>query len=93
MFFRGSRYANVPTHQIVDEKGRSVLYKKTRFIQQPKFRQPHPVSQQDRADLVAYAYLHDAERFWRICDLNYALWPDDLFAVPGCMIKIPTSED
>ncbi len=92
MFFKGSRYANVATI-VKDDNGRQVRCKKTRFITQPKERRPHHVAQQDRLDLLAHAYLREPERFWRICDLNYALWPDDLLAVAGRTIKIPSPEE
>ena len=92
MFFKGSRYANVET-VVKDDHGRLVRYKKTRFITQPKMRRTHQVSQQDRLDLVAHAYLRDPEKFWRICDLNDALWPDDLLAVAGRTIKVPAPEE
>jgi hypothetical protein len=92
MFFKGSRYANVETIT-KDENGRLVRYKKTRFITQPTRGGTHHVSQQDRLDLLAHARLREAERFWRICDLNYALWPDDLLAVAGRTILIPTPEE
>jgi hypothetical protein len=92
MFFKGSRYANVGT-VVKEDNGRSVRHKKTRFITQPKLLRTHHVSQQDRLDLIAHAYLRDPERFWRVCDLNYALWPDDLLAVAGRPIKIPTAEE
>ncbi len=92
MFFKGSRYANVETIE-KEENGRLVRYKKTRFITQPRPGRTHHVSQQDRLDLLAHAHLREAERFWRICDLNYALWPDDLLAVPGRTIKMPAAEE
>ena len=93
MFFKGSRYANVPTNVVTDAQGRPVRYKKTRFITPPKSRRTHHVSQHDRLDLIAHAHLRDPERFWRICDLNLALWPDDLLAVAGSTIQIPTAEE
>jgi hypothetical protein len=92
MFFKGSRYENVETIT-KDENGRLVRYKKTRFITQPKPGRAHHVSQQDRLDLLAHARLREPERFWRICDLNYALWPDDLLAVPGRAIGMPAPEE
>jgi hypothetical protein len=93
VFFKGSRYAGVGTGVVAGEDGRLRRYKKTRFIRQPRPGRLHPVSQQDRLDLIAHAHLHDAERFWRVCDLNFALWPDDLLAVPGRTIAIPTGEE
>jgi len=35
----------------------------------------------------------DAERFWRICDANVAMWPEDLVSEPGRVIGIPASEE
>ena len=45
----------------------------------------------DRLDLVAFRYFQDPEQFWRICDANGALWPDDLLE-PGNVLLIPASE-
>jgi hypothetical protein len=69
-----------------------VSYKKTRFIDQPVAQRTHVVSQGDRLDLIAYRNFRDAERFWRICDCNYAVRPEDLLALPGRRILIPDSE-
>jgi hypothetical protein len=93
MFFKGSRYEKVDTNTIAAPDGRTYLYKKTRFIGPATPRQAHVVSDNDRLDLIAQTAFQDPERFWRICDANYALWPDDLLAVPGVNILVPDAEE
>jgi hypothetical protein len=97
MFFKGSRYANVSEHEITDAKGRVIRYKKIRFIpetkpQRVRLRVGHTVSQGERLDHIAHRYYRDSERFWRICDVNRVMWPDDLVAEAGRTILIPPSE-
>jgi len=93
MFFKGSRYAKVLEHQFTDASGRSIVYKRVRFTPRTEARRGHRVNQGERLDHLAHRYYRDAERFWRICDANDALWPDDLTAVPGALVGIPAAED
>ena len=92
MFFKGSRYADVDEHEITDDQGRVVRYKGMRFIPETPARMGHRVAQGERLDHIAHRYYQDAERFWRVCDANRAMWPDDLVAEPGEVILIPPSE-
>lgn len=92
MFFRKSRYADVDDHYITDQKGRAIRYKKIRIIPETKARVAYQVNQGDRLDLIAFKYYRDPERFWRICDANLAMWPEDLVSKPGKKILIPPSE-
>ncbi len=92
MLFKGSRYAKVDIHEISNEKGRVIRYMKVRFIPETRAREAHTVRQEERLDHIAHTYFRDPERFWRICDANCAMWPDDLVRVPGKMILIPPSE-
>ena len=92
MFFKGSRYATVEKHQITDSKGRVFPYKKIRFIPETKAQGTHTVRQSERLDHIAHQYYRDPERFWRICDANAVLWPDDLIAEEGKAIRIPPAE-
>ena len=92
MFFKGSRYANVGEHALVDERGRVVRYKKIRFIPTVEARLPHRFIAGERLDLLADRYFHDAERYWRICDANPCMHPDELEAEPGRVLLIPPSE-
>jgi hypothetical protein len=45
----------------------------------------------DRLDRIAWDQFRDPERYWRVCDANDALWPDDVLA-EGRIIDIPTAE-
>lgn len=93
MFFKGSRYENVETNFIKDDKGREIKYKKVRFTPKTEALQGHMVVQGDRLDNLAYQFFDDPERFWKICDANLAMWPDDLLAEIGRIILIPSTED
>lgn len=91
MFFKGSRYEKLPTATYTDSSGRTITYVTTRYIPPTPAFIGHSVSSEDRLDLIAFQYLQDSERFWRICDANLATWPDELL-VPGAVIAIPPSE-
>ncbi|HUM81005.1 MAG TPA: hypothetical protein PLQ38_04425 [Methanothrix sp.] len=93
MFFKGSRYERVESHSITDESGSVITYKKVRFISETHARMGHLVVQGDRLDNIAHRYYKDPERFWRICDANLAMWPDELVAEAGRIILIPPSEE
>lgn len=93
MFFKGSRYARVGEHQIVNAQGRVIRYKTIRFIAESPAQMGHRVYQGERLDRIAHRYYQDSERFWRICDANRAMWPDDLVAEIGRVLHIPPSED
>jgi hypothetical protein len=92
MFFKGSRYAKVEDATITTAEGREVTYKKTRFIPPTVGRFGHVLNEGERLDHIAWRYYRDAERFWRICDANAALWPDDLLDEAGQTIVVPPSE-
>jgi hypothetical protein len=91
MFFKGTRYEKVDTNQITDSTGRVIVYKKTRFIPITTGVVSYTVKQDDRLDQIANRSFRDPQRFWRICDANDAMWPDDLTAV-GRKLEIPPSE-
>ena len=92
MFFKGSRYADVQEAEFTDGQGRVICYKRIRLIPETDTQLVHAVGQGERLDQIAYQYYRDPERFWRICDANYATWPDDLVAEPERRIVIPSSE-
>ena len=92
MFFKGSRYADVPTHEATAADGTIVRYKKVRFIPPTRAVRGHTITEGDRLDNIAYRHFRDPERFWRICDANLAMWPADLVASAGETILIPKSE-
>jgi hypothetical protein len=89
MFAPNSRYAAVPNAIYTDPNGREIPYKRLRPILDAPIQQPHGVVQGDRLDLLAFRYYDDPEQFWRICDANGALLPDDLTAEVGRRLIIP----
>jgi len=91
MFFKGSRYEKVPTATYLDPSGRSIQYKLVRWIPDTTPVVGHRVGSEDRLDLIAWEAFRDTERFWRVCDANRALWPNDLLEV-GAVIGIPAAE-
>lgn len=91
MLFKGSRYQKVPEAMLTDENGRVIRYITTRFIVDPLALVGHRVQNGERLDNIAWLQFRDAERFWRICDANRALWPDDLLE-EAAILRIPSSE-
>jgi hypothetical protein len=91
MFFKGSRYEKVQTLWTTDASGRRIAFKATRFIARTEPIEGHWVTSDERLDHIAWQHFRDAERYWRICDANGALWPDDVLE-PGTVLGIPTAE-
>lgn len=101
MFFRGSRYEGVPEAELVTAdargEGRTIRYKRIRFIPDTggtgagtgAGTVPYRVQPDDRPDLVAYKTAGDPELFWRLCDANRVMRPDELTEEPGSLIRIP----
>lgn len=89
MFFRGSRYESIPNAELTTPDGRTIRYKRVRFIPETKGTFAHRVIDGDRLDLIAYKSYKDSEQFWRICDANTALLPEELVEEPGRRLLIP----
>jgi hypothetical protein len=89
MFARGSRYENVAQEVYAAPDGRRLPYVLLRAIVDAPVQQEHAVAQRERLDHIAARYFGDPEQFWRICDANRALWPDDLTAIVGRRLRIP----
>jgi hypothetical protein len=86
-----SRYHGVETVMIETPQGRTVVHLRRRFVPQPEqlaMLQEHAVEQGDRLDNLAARYLGDPELFWRICDANRALRPDELTETVGRRLRI-----
>jgi hypothetical protein len=90
MFAKASRYETVADAVWTDPARREIVYKRLRVIPPPgPAVQGHLVSRGDRLDLIAFRFYRDPEQFWRICDGNIAMRPDDLVAELGRRLVIP----
>ncbi len=90
-----SRYSGVELTTLVAPDGRTIVYLRRRFIPPPgRFapRQEHTVTQDERLDNITARYLGDPEQFWRICDSNAAMRPDELTDVIGRRLRITLPE-
>lgn len=79
-----SRYAQAATATLVTPAGTEIVYLARRFLPPPErlaLLQEHTVSEGERLDNVSFAYLGDPEQFWRLCDANRAMHPDQLMVV------------
>lgn len=92
MFSKRSRYHSVPDRQLEDDRGRVVRYKAIRLIPDTPVGLTHRVRQGERLDHIAFAYLTDPERFWRIADANLMIYSEDLRLEPGSDLGIPERE-
>jgi nucleoid-associated protein YgaU len=88
MFASNSRYISVADGVYTDRSGRQIAYKQLRLTPDAALLQTHSVVQDDRLDLLAFTFYRDPEQFWRICDANLAMRPDDLMR-PGARLRIP----
>jgi hypothetical protein len=90
-----SRYALTPTMTFVRADGSMVTYLKRRFVPAPEnlaLLQWHQVVQGERLDNIAAKYLGDPEQFWRLCDANRALRPQELTETIGEKLRITLPE-
>jgi hypothetical protein len=78
MFASGSRYERVPQAIAVDRNGRQVPYVLLRtFPGLAPTQRTIVLGDGDRLDLVSFRFYGDPEQYWRICDGNRVLRPED----------------
>lgn len=95
MFEPTSRYYALETAQLATADGRTVSYKRRRFLPQGESMPllvELAVAQGDRLDLITARTLGDPEQFWRVCDANNAMDPFDLVAEPGRALRVPVPQ-
>jgi len=91
LFAPNSRYLGIPTSTFVAADGTNIAYVQRRFLPQPSQLvqlQQYSVMQGDRLDVLAAKFLGDAQLFWRICDANGAMRPQDVTATVGTVLRI-----
>ena len=90
-----SRYYGIETAQFETAGGKTVVYVRRRFVPQPErfaLLQEHTVTQGERLDNITALYLTDPEQFWRVCDANRAMRPDELTETIGRRLRITLPE-
>lgn len=90
-----SRYSATPIAAMETATGRVVTYLRRRFVPPPaafSTLREHQVEQGDRLDRLAATYIGDPELFWRLCDANGALRPDELTETIGRRLRITLPE-
>ena len=90
-----SRYARLETAEHQQADGKTVVHVTRRFLPQGdelQVVQEHLVTQGERLDQIAAQYLGDPEQYWRICDSNNAMQPEELVSEPGKRINITLPE-
>lgn len=90
-----SRYSGIDTLTLETADFRTIIYLKRRFVPPPEnftLLQEHVVSEGERLDNITAAYLGDPEQFWRICDANGAMQPEELTRTAGRRLRITLPE-
>ena len=94
MFDSTSRYFSLPTTTITvpdpDDGTREVRYVKRRIIPSGESMTTlveHTFVEGERLDLITARYLGDPTQFWRVCDANNVVQPEEL-EVTGRTIDI-----
>ena len=95
MFEEHSRYHSIQTATYKDPDGRTIKYKRRRFLPEGEKMQllvEATVTEGDRLDTITAKTIGDSEQFWRICDANNAMNPFDLTAEPGRTLRVPVPQ-
>jgi hypothetical protein len=90
-----SRYYGIETTMLATPEGKVFIYLRRRFVPSPErfaLLQEHIVKQNERLDNITAQYLGDPEQFWRVCDANGAMRPEELTETVGRRLRITLPE-
>jgi hypothetical protein len=90
-----SRYAGIEKATHVQPDGTTVVRLKRRFLPSAdRFTVlvEHTVKEGERLDTITAQYLGDPEQFWRVCDANEAMRPEELTEEAGRTVTITLPE-
>lgn len=90
-----SRYASIETVTLTTSDGTVIRYLRRRFlppIERFTLVREHAVAQDERLDNITALYISDPEQFWRICDANGAMRPQELTEQAGRRLRITLPE-
>jgi hypothetical protein len=95
MFSITSRYYGIATSSLETAGGKTISYVRRRFVPPPEnfaLLLEHMVTEDERLDNITVQYLGDPEQYWRVCDANGAIRPEELTETVGTRIKITLPE-
>ena len=95
MFSTTSRYYTIETARLETREGKTIVYVLRRFVPPPErfaLLLEHTVTEGERLDNITAQYLGDPEQFWRVCDANGAIRPDELTETVGRKLRITLPE-
>jgi hypothetical protein len=90
-----SRYYGLETATLETRDNGLIIYIRRRWLPLPErfaLLQEHEVKGNERLDNITARYLNDPEQFWRICDANATMRPDELTETIGRRIRITLPE-
>lgn len=90
-----SRYFGIPAAEHTLPDGLKVAFLRRRFVPPPErfaLLREHVVVAGDRLDNLSARHLGDPQQFWRICDANRAVRPDELIETYGRLVRITLPE-
>lgn len=90
-----SRYISIETATLETADHKTIIYLRRRFVppsERFELLQEHTVTEGERLDNITARYLTDPEQFWRICDANAVMRPDELTEQPGRRLRITLPE-
>lgn len=95
MFPITSRYYNTAAATLETPDGSKIAYLRRRFVPPPErfyLLFEHTVTEGERLETIAAQYLGDPEQFWRICDANGAVRPNELTETVGRRLRLTLPE-
>ncbi len=95
LFAVNSRYYGSESASYETPTGTTVSYILRRFLPDPvelSEVQEHTVRDGDRPDNLASQYFGDPELFWRMCDANEVMHPNELIETIGRKLRITLPE-
>lgn len=95
LFASSSRYFGIDTATLQRVGQPPVVFLRRRFVPQSatfQVVQEHTVTAGERPDQIAAERLGDATLFWRLCDANNVMRPDELTDTVGRKIHITLPE-
>lgn len=91
----GSRYHGIEVDQWTRPDGQPTAFVRRRIVPPPErfaTLRLHTVAEGDRLDNLAAAHLGDPQQYWRLCDANGAMRPDELTETVGRELRVTLPE-